>query len=87
MCPEAVPKKPSLVNAALSVLQRRMDKTIRRYANFDELKDDAYRYWQSRPAHERLDAAAELSFSQSLLKEPARNVQPGLQRVYSILKR
>jgi hypothetical protein len=64
-----------------------MDKTVRRYANFDELKADEYRYWQSRPVHERVDAAAELSFSQFQWKESARNVQPGLQRTLVRIQR
>jgi hypothetical protein len=40
-----------------------MDDTpiIRKYTDFDEIKADEYRYWRSRPVHERLDAAAELS--------------------------
>jgi len=38
-----------------------MDKTIRKYSNFDEMKADEYRYWQSRPVHERV-AAARRSF-------------------------
>ena len=38
-----------------------MDKTIRRYTDFDEMKADEYRYWQSRPIHERLAAVAELT--------------------------
>jgi hypothetical protein len=29
---------------------------IRKYTSFDEMKADEYRYWQSRPAHERLAA-------------------------------
>ena len=38
-----------------------MDKTIRKYANFDEMKADEYRYWQSRPVHERVAAVSELT--------------------------
>ena len=38
-----------------------MDKTIRRYTDFEEMKADEYRYWQSRPVHERLAAVAELT--------------------------
>ena len=38
----------------------RMDRTIRKYTDFDEMKADEYRYWQSRPAHERLDAVEEM---------------------------
>ncbi|MGA2602156.1 MAG: hypothetical protein ABSH09_34760 [Bryobacteraceae bacterium] len=37
-----------------------MDKTIRKYSDFDEMKADEYRYWQSRPVHERLDAVEEM---------------------------
>ena len=29
----------------------RMDKTIRKYASFEEMKADEYRYWQRRPVH------------------------------------
>ena len=38
-----------------------MDKTIRKYSNFDEMKADQYRYWQSRPVHERVAAVWELT--------------------------
>jgi hypothetical protein len=34
--------------------------TARRYTDFAEMKADEYRYWQSRPAHERLDAVEEM---------------------------
>jgi hypothetical protein len=34
--------------------------TTRKYTDFDEMKADEYRYWQSRPAHERLDAVDEM---------------------------
>jgi hypothetical protein len=57
-----------------------MDKTIRRYVDFDEMKADEYRYWQSRPMHERMAAAAELSIMQYQWKEPTRDVQSRLQR-------
>ena len=64
-----------------------MDKTIRKYANFDEMKADEYRYWQSRPIHERLDTAAELSIMGYELKEPTRDVQSGLQRTLVLVQR
>jgi len=32
-----------------------MDPILRRYTGFEEMKADEYRYWQGRPAHERLD--------------------------------
>jgi hypothetical protein len=34
--------------------------TLRKYTDFDEIKADEYRYWQSRPVHERLDAVEEM---------------------------
>jgi hypothetical protein len=43
------------------MLQTGMDKTIRKYTNFDEMKADEYRYWQSRPVHERVAAVSELT--------------------------
>lgn len=57
-----------------------MDKTIRRYTDANEMKADEYRYWQSRPVHERLDAVAELSILGYQWKEPTRDVQSRLQR-------
>ena len=43
------------------VQTERMDKTIRKYASLDEMKADEYRYWQSRPVHERVAAVSELT--------------------------
>jgi hypothetical protein len=37
-----------------------MDKIIRKYTSFDEMKADEYRYWQSRPVWERMDAVDEM---------------------------
>lgn len=54
--------------------------TIRKYTDFDEIKADEYRYWQSRPVHERLDAVAELSLMGYQWKEPWRDVHSRLQR-------
>jgi len=38
-----------------------MDKTIRKHSDFGEMKADEYRYWQSRPVHERVAAVSELT--------------------------
>jgi hypothetical protein len=38
-----------------------MEKTIRRYTSLDEMKADEYRYWQSRPVHERVAAVSQLT--------------------------
>lgn len=54
-----------------------MDKTIRKYTSLDEMKADEYRYWQSRPVHERVNAVSELTQEQYEMK--GMNV-PRLQR-------
>jgi hypothetical protein len=38
-----------------------VEKTIRKYRSFDEMKADEYRYWESRPARERVAAVSELT--------------------------
>ena len=35
--------------------------TVRKYTDFDEMKAEEYRYWQSRPIHERVAAVSELA--------------------------
>ena len=37
-----------------------MDLTVRKYKSLDEMKADEYRYWQSRPVWERMDAVEEM---------------------------
>ena len=56
-----------------------MDKTIRKYTSFDEMKADEYRYWQSRPVYERTDAVSELTREHYAMKGEATYVS-GLQR-------
>jgi hypothetical protein len=60
-----------------------MDLTIRKYTAFDEMKDDEYRYWQSRPVHERMDAVEEINDTAYAMKgvEPERDV-PRSQRPF-----
>ncbi len=65
---------------ACDVLQRdRMDKTIRKYTDFDEMKADEYRYWQSRPVYERVQAVSELTQEHYAMKGVVPDV-PRLQR-------
>ena len=45
-----------------------MEPILRKYTSFDEMKADEYRYWQSRPAHERMDAVEELNRAAYALK-------------------
>lgn len=45
-----------------------MDKTIRKYASFDDMKADEYRYWLTRPVHERVAAVWDLTVEGYTLK-------------------
>ncbi len=63
-----------------------MDKTVRIYGSHKEMKADEYRYWQSRPVHERMSAVAELTLAAYALKETPRDVRR-LQRVVVRLQR
>jgi hypothetical protein len=63
-----------------------MDKTIRVYHSFDEMKADDYRYWQSRPVHERMDAVSEMTLAAYAMKGAAPDV-PRLQRTLVRLQR
>ena len=60
-----------------------MAMILRRYTSFDEMKADEYRYWQGRPAHERMDAVEELNLAAAAIKgmEPEPDV-PRLQRPF-----
>jgi len=63
-----------------------MDKTLRRYTRFEEMKADEYRYWQSRPVHERVQAVSELTHEQYAMKGAVPDV-PRLQRTIVHLER
>jgi hypothetical protein len=58
-----------------------MDKSIRRYTDFEEMKADEYRYWQSCPVHERVAAVSELTQEHYALKDAALDVSR-LQRTF-----
>ena len=63
-----------------------MDKTIRKYTDFDEIKNEEYRYWQSRPVHERLAAVSELTREGYAMKGEVPDV-PRLQRTLVYFER
>jgi hypothetical protein len=63
-----------------------MDKTIRVYDSLDEMKAGEYRYWQSRPVQERMDAVTELTLAMYAMKGMAPDV-PRLQRTLVHLQR
>jgi len=54
--------------------------TIRKYSVFEEMKADEYRYWQSRPAHERLDAVEEMIQAAYALK--GWEIEPDVPRLH-----
>jgi hypothetical protein len=63
-----------------------MDKLIRTFTSFDAMKADEYRDWQERPAHERMDAVAEITLAAYQMKEPVPDVRR-LQRTLVHLQR
>jgi len=63
-----------------------MDKTIRIFESQADMKAEEYRYWQSRPVQERMDAVAELTIAAYKMKDPKFNVQR-LDRTLVALKR
>ena len=63
----------------LSKLVELMDKTIRKYTSFDEAKAEEYRYWQSRPIHERVAAVSEITQELYEMRGEVQRV-PRLQR-------
>jgi hypothetical protein len=50
------------------MLRNDMDLTVRKYTSHDQAKADEYRYWQSRPAEERMDAVVEITLAAYALK-------------------
>jgi hypothetical protein len=63
----------------LDATTKPVDKTVRIYAGHKEMKADEYRYWQSRPVHERMDAVVEITLAIYAMKGAAADV-PRLQR-------
>jgi len=49
-----------VTTTTLDQLDLDQNVAMRRYTNFDDMKADEYQCWQSRPAHERLDALEEM---------------------------
>ena len=45
-----------------------MDKTLRKFTSFEEVKDDEYRYWQSVSPAVRIEAAFQLSVDMYRMK-------------------
>jgi hypothetical protein len=52
-----------------------MDKTVRKFDSFEAMKDDEYREWQAKPAHERVSAISEITEFAYRLKDPSIDVR------------
>ena len=62
--------------------KRSLEMTVRKYTNFADIKADEYRYWQSRPVHERVNAVSELTTEQYAMKGvPVPRLQRTLVRI------
>jgi hypothetical protein len=68
------------------MLQQSMSSAIRVYNSFAEMKADEFRYWQSRPVYERMDAVSEITRAVYAMKESLPDV-PRLQRTIAVLPR
>lgn len=63
-----------------------MEKVVRVFDSHEAMKAAEYRYWQSRPVHERMAAVSELSSSLYAMKDPTLDVSR-LQRTVAVLPR
>ncbi len=59
---------------------------IRKYDSLETMKDEEYRYWQQRPASERMAAVSEITTEMYKLKDPSFHV-PRLQRTLVAVQR
>ena len=55
-------------------MDRKVRFPIRKYESLEAMKDEEYRYWQGRPASERLAAVSEMTTEMYKLKDPAFHV-------------
>ena len=61
--------------------RRRATYSIKRHTDFDQMKADEYRYWQSQPAHVRISAISQLTTEQYAMKgQHVRRLQRTLVR-------
>ena len=63
-----------------------MDMSVRVYDSFAEMKADEYRYWQSRPVHERMAAVSQITLAAYAMKGIVPDVRR-LERIAVCLQR
>ena len=86
-----IPWSPKRLKCRLLTLEfglriKNMDMTVRTYDSLQEMKAEEYRYWQSRPAHERMNAVVEITLAAYAMKGLVPDVQR-LQRTLVCLQR
>ncbi|MHC1730279.1 MAG: hypothetical protein AB9866_30485 [Syntrophobacteraceae bacterium] len=67
-------------------MDRKARFPIRKYESLEAMKGEEYRYWQGRPAHERLAAVSEITTEMYKLKDPTFHVSR-LQRTLVAVQR
>jgi len=73
-------RRPATIfQSRCGMVKEGMDKTIRKFTSLADMKAEEYRYWQSRPVHERVAAVSELTQEQYEMKGLVCDV-PRLQR-------
>ncbi len=55
-------------------MDRKSRFPIRKYESLEAMKDEEYRYWQGRPASERMAAVSDITTETYRLKDPAFHV-------------
>ena len=55
-------------------MDRKSRFSIRKFDSLEAMKDEEYRYWQGRPASERIAAVSEITTEAYQLKDPGVNV-------------
>jgi hypothetical protein len=67
-------------------MDRKARFPIGKFESLEAMKDEEYRYWQGRPASERLAAVSEITTDMYKLKDPAFHVSR-LQRTLVAVQR
>jgi len=55
-------------------MDRKSRFPIRKFDSLEAMKDEEYRYWQGRPASERMAAVSEITTEIYRLKDPSINI-------------
>jgi hypothetical protein len=67
-------------------MTERKHMALRRFTSLEEMKAEEYRYWQSRPGHERMQAVYELTQEMYAIRNASADA-PRLQRTLVRVKR